>query len=337
MKTLPWKKMAVAVLAIAIAVAGIFYFTTSTGKKSPSLFVNPAFAEYINSYTTGVIPSSSVLTIAFPEEMVDSTRVGQESEQKLFDLQPSLDGKAFWVDQRTIEFRPDKRMGSGQLYNVRFLLSALIDDLPEELKTFEYSFQIIPQNFEVAVVNIKPYSRSELRRGIIEASFNTADYADPSGVEKTVEAFQEGKKLNISWTHSDDGKIHQFAVQDVIRKEEAGKVDIRVNGKSIGIDRDERLTVDIPPLDDFKLMNIRVVQSPNQYVILQFSDPVKESQNLEGLITMSDLPSLEFDVHNNEIWVYPPVAQNGTRTISVGSGIRNVLDLKLKTAVTEEV
>ena len=55
MKTLPWRKMAVAVLAIVIAVAGIFYFTTSTGKKSPALFVNPAFAEYINSYTTGVI------------------------------------------------------------------------------------------------------------------------------------------------------------------------------------------------------------------------------------------------------------------------------------------
>ena len=155
MKTLPWRKMAVAVLAIAVAVAGIFYFTTSTGKKSPSLFVNPAFAEFINSYTTGVIPSSSVLTIAFPKEMVDSAQLGQQSDQKLFDIQPSVGGKTFWVDQRTVEFRPDKRMVSGQLYSVRFLLSALIDDLPEDLKTFEYSFQIIPQNFEVAVVNIK--------------------------------------------------------------------------------------------------------------------------------------------------------------------------------------
>lgn len=337
MKTLPWRKMVAAVLAIVIVVAGIFYFTTSTGKKSPALFVNPAFAEYINSYTTGVIPSSSVLTIAFPKEMVDSAEIGQESKRKLFQIQPSVDGKAFWIDQRTVEFRPDNRMVSGKLYSVRFLLSALIDDLPEDLKTFEYSFQIVPQNFEVAVVNIKPYNRTELRRGIIEASFNTADYADPSEVERTVEAFQDGKKLNINWTHGDDGKIHQFAVQDVVRKEQAGKVDIKVDGKSIGIDRDQHLTVDIPPLDDFKLMNIRVVQSPNQYVILQFSDPVKESQNLDGLITMSDLPSLEFDVHNNEIWVYPPVAQNGIRTISVGSGVRNVLDLKLKTDVTEEV
>ena len=337
MKSLAWKKIAFAVLAIAVAVAGIFYFTTSTEKKAPSLFVNPAFAEYINSYTTGVIPSSSVLNIVFPNEMVDSSQVGSEASQELFDMKPAVKGKSFWIDRRTIEFRPDKRLISGQVYNVRFLLSRLIRDLPQDLRVFEYSFQTVPQNFEVAIVNVRSYSRTDLKRGVIEGSLNTADYAEAPEVERSVEAFQEGKKLKVSWTHTEDGKTHHFAVEEVERKEEAGKVDIRVNGKTIGIDRAQDLQVDVPPLAEFKLMNLRVVQSPNQYVVLQFSDPVKENQNLKGLITMSDLPSLDFDVHNNEIWVYPPVAQNGTRTISVGSGIRNVMDVKLKSGLTEQV
>ncbi|MDQ2658126.1 MAG: MG2 domain-containing protein, partial [Bacteroidota bacterium] len=337
MKVPSWKKIAVAAVAVAAAIAGVFYFTPSTGKKKQSFFVNPAFAEYINSYTTGVIPSASVLNIVFTRDMVDSSRVGEQADTKLFEFDPSVKGAATWLDRRTLQFRPEKRMASGQMYNSRFFLSRLIDDLPGELQTFEYSFQIIPQNYEVAIVNVKPVNKTELSREVIEGRVNTADFAEGSAVEKLVSAFQDSQPLKITWTHAADGKAHQFVVQDVTRKSEGGKVDLSVNGIPIGVDRKEEIPVEIPALGQFALMNIRVVQSPNQYVVLQFSDPIKENQNLKGLITMSDLPDLDFDIHNNEIWVYPPVTQNGTRTISIASGIRNVLDVKLKNARTEEV
>ncbi|HEY9489135.1 MAG TPA: MG2 domain-containing protein, partial [Chryseosolibacter sp.] len=336
-KALSWKKIVVAIVTIGIAVAGIFYFTVSTGKKKPSLFVNPAFAEHISSYTTGVIPSGSVLKITFPNDVVDSTRAGEESSEKLFDFTPSIEGKAFWTDKRTVEFRPAARLTSGKIYAAKFFLSRIISDLPQELRAFEYSFQVIPQNFELVIVNTRPHSKTELTKQVIEGNLNTADYATGKAVEKTVQAFQDGKQLNVSWTHDDDGAQHRFIVEDVVRKEQSGKVEIRADGNAIGVTRIQEVQVDIPPLNEFKLMNIKVIQSPTQYVVLQFSDPVKESQNLKGLITMSDLPSLDFDVHNNEIWVYPPVLQNGSRTISVGAGIRNVMDVKLKDPVSQEV
>jgi hypothetical protein len=43
--------------------------------------------------------------------------------------------------------------------------------------------------------------------------------------------------------------------------------------------------VDIPPLGDFKLMNLHVRQQPEQYVSLYFSDPISKSQDLRGLST----------------------------------------------------
>jgi alpha-2-macroglobulin len=337
MNTVSWKKAAIAAIAILVATAGIFYFTSSPGKKNPSIFVNPAFAEYITSYTTGVIPSASSLNIVFSNDMVDSTMEGQESSDELFEFSPGLSGKTVWLDKRTVQFIPEKRMTSGKIYTARFFLSKLTADLPSELRTFEYSFQVVPQNFEVVIVNIKPYSKTELKREVIEGNFNTADYASESEVEKTVQALQESKQLTLTWSHSEDGRQHGFVVEEVIRKESAGKVDLKVNGNAIGIDRVQEMQVDIPPLDDFRLVDIKVVQAPSQHVVLQFSDPVKENQNLDGLITISDLSSLDFDIHTNEIWVYPPVQQNGTRTISVRTGIRNVLDLKLKQPASEEV
>ena len=337
MKTPFWKKIAVAILAIVVAVAGIFYFTPSTGNKTPTLFVNPAFAEYINSYTTGVIPSGSVLNIVFPQDMADSSKVGKETEDKFFEFSPALAGKTLWVDARTIQFHPEKRMSSGQVYSAKFRLSNLIKELPDDLKIFEYSFQVVPQNFEILVVNVKPSDNTDLRRALVEASFNTADYAESAQVEDAIKAFQNGRNLKVAWTHDDDGKGHHFIVEEVERREEAGTVQIRVNGHPIGVDRAQDLQVDIPALAEFKVMNIRVVQNPNQHLVLQFSDPVKENQNLQGLITLGDIASLEFDIHNNEIWIYPPLAQKGMHTVTISGGVRNALDVQLKTSVTQDV
>ncbi|MGC1244010.1 MAG: MG2 domain-containing protein [Chryseosolibacter sp.] len=337
MKILAWKKIAVAAVAAGLAITGILYFTSDTVKTNPRADINPAFAEHIASYTTGIIPSGSPLTVVLNNDVIDSTLVGKETETELFDFSPALSGKTVWLDRRTVEFRPEDRMMSGKVYSARFFLSRLKDDLPEGMRTFEYSFQVMPQNFEVVVVNTKPYVKTDLKREKIEGTFHTADFAEATEVEKTVDATQEGNALKLTWTHGEDGRQHHFVVEDVSRKQAQGKVNIRVNGNPIGIDRRQDLEVDIPAINDFRLMRVRVVQSPTQYVVLQFSDPVRDNQNLNGLIRITDLSSLDFDIHDNEIWVYPPIRQNGTRTLSVGSGIRNVLDKRLERSSSEEV
>ncbi len=59
MQNLPWKKIAIGVVAVGIIAFGVFYFTESRGKKASDNFINPAFSEYITSYTAGVISSGS--------------------------------------------------------------------------------------------------------------------------------------------------------------------------------------------------------------------------------------------------------------------------------------
>src|SRR5688572_8041510 len=113
MKSLNWKKIAIGIVAIAVVFAGIFYFTTSTGTKPADNYVNPAFGEYISSYTAGVVSSGSVIRIALSQDAVDSALIGQESSGKLFDFKPAVSGKTVWLDKRTVEFRPEKRLVSG--------------------------------------------------------------------------------------------------------------------------------------------------------------------------------------------------------------------------------
>jgi uncharacterized protein YfaS (alpha-2-macroglobulin family) len=336
MKNLPWKRIAVGAVAVGLAITGIFYFTTSKGSKPVTAFVNPAFGEYISSYTAGVISSGSSIRVILADDAVDSSQIGQESSVSLFSFSPSVSGKATWLDQRTVEFKPEGRLSSGQRYEVDFFLSKLLD-VPEELKTLEYTFQVIPQNFELSVENVKPYIKTDLKRQKVEGIVYTADFAENAAVEEIMSAAQEGKSLKVTWSHTAEGKQHLFVVEDVERKEAASKVDLSLEGKSIGISQSEDYTVDIPALGDFKVTNIKVNQGSSQHVVIQFSDPLNEKQEVEGLITIDGLSSLDFEIKENEIRVFPPVRQTGSKTLTVQPGVKNILDYKLKSASSFEV
>ena len=64
---------------------------------------------------------------------------------------------------------------------------------------------------------------------------------------------------------------------------------------------------------------------------------MSEKQNLEGLVRIQGLQSLDFEIRDNEILVYPPVRQTGSKTVYVEAGVRNILDYKMKSGGTFEV
>lgn len=336
MRNLPWKKIAIGAVSIAVFAVAIFYFTTGKGAKTSS-FVNPAFGEYISSYTAGVVPSGSYLRIVLAQEVADSSVIGQESSEKLFDFSPSVKGKTFWLDARTIEFRPEKRLTPGQVYKVDFSLSKLIQDIPADLKTFEYTFQVIPLNFEVSIENVRTYVKTNLKRQKIEGVLHTSDFAENESIEKMLTAQQEGKALKVTWAHTGEGKQHNFIVEEVERRESASKVTLTADGKVLGVEQRDEREIEIPALGDFKITNVKVEQSSTQNIIIQFSDPLNEKQNLAGLISVSEVGTLDFEVRENEIRVFPPVRQTGSKKLTIDAGIKNILDYRLKEGGTFDV
>ncbi|NJM26193.1 MAG: hypothetical protein HC859_12605, partial [Bacteroidia bacterium] len=336
MKALPWKKIAIGVAAVALFVIAIFYFKGAGSAEQAPSYVNPAFGEYISSYSAGVLSARSPVRVILTKDVVDSTLIGQESSVKLFSFSPSLRGKTVWLDRRSVEFKPDEPMMAGQVYAVNFNVGRLID-VPTGFDSFEYTFQVMAQNYEVAIDNMKAYVKTDLKRQKVEGMFNTADYAENDNVEHALAASQDGNDLKVTWTHSGDGKQHAFIVEDVNRKDKASTVKVAVNGDAIGVERATEETVEVPSLGDFKLMQTKVVQNPTQYVVLQFSDPLKEKQNLTGLIRMEGAGSLSFEIHDNEIWIYPSVRQAGTKQLYIEPGVRNILDYKMETATSSEV
>lgn len=330
MKSLSLKKLALGGVVLVVVVGGILLFNISKGTKPVGSGVNPAFGEYISSYTAGVINSGSTIRILLASDAVDSSLVGVESSVKLFELSPSVRGKVVWLDNRTVEFRPDSRLTSGQVYEVKFFLSKLFDDIPSALETFEYSFQVIPLHYEITVENVKPYTPTDLKRQRIEGILHTSDFAESDAVEKMISAVQDGKGLKVSWSHTSEGRQHMFTVEEVVRSDKASTVDINVDGNPLNLQHTDSRQIEIPALGDFKVTRVSVEQSATQHVVIQFSDPLNPRQNLAGLISIEGISNLDFEIRDNEIRVYPPVRQTGSKQLTIESGIKNILDYRLK-------
>ncbi len=322
-------RMTVFSLTLFLALMIIQSCGPSEAKKNV-IAVDPGFSTYVSGYTGGIISAASSINIQLAQATTAFTGSGKEISDKLFELSPSVEGKTSWIDQYTIAFQPDQELKPATTYEVRFNLGKIMD-VPDKYKVLNYSFATVKQNFSVDVDGIFAADPENLTRESVRGTLMTADVAGAADVEKILTAEQSGKNLGITWEHSEDQKLHHFIVNGVVRSNEESKVILQWNGDPLGISEKDSREVVIPSLSDFKVMNTRVEHYPQQYVALQFSDPILDKQNLDGLITMDETGTLRFIIDGNEVRVYPPVNQTGSKTIHINQGIKNILGYKLKT------
>ena len=326
------------VLIAGLVVAAMLCLTVFSKMKSSSAdhASNPAFGAYINAYTSGIISKKSTIRILLSNEIETPIEIGKAIDKKLFDFSPSIKGTAVWLDSRTIEFRPEQPLPSGTHYEAAFFLSNILD-VPSDFETFEFDFQTMQQSYEVFVDRMTTTDKKTLRTQRLDGTLSTADVANPQAIEKIITVSQNGKNLAITWIHEGSRTISRFTVEGIQRSEKAGTVELTWDGEALGLDLKGKKVIDIPALGDFKVVDVKVIQSPEQYAVLQFSDPISETQILDGLVTLSGGSALKYIIEDNEIRIYPQIRQSGPRTIAAELGVKNILGLPLKERYVMEV
>jgi uncharacterized protein YfaS (alpha-2-macroglobulin family) len=322
------KSIVLTVLHRAAILAFLSVFFSCQQQTPQPASIDPGFTSYIAAFTSGHLSRQDGIKIRLTEAFPDPVDMSEPIAGKLFVISPSIKGSAYWIDQQTIEFRPDEDMKSGTTYKVDFALEKIMD-VPGNLKTFSFEFQTIVQNFEVSLMSQQTYEPGNLQWLQYTGTLRTADFLEEAGLAELLTASQDGQSLSISWDPDPDGREHHFRIDSIRRKEKEGRVEIAWNGKSIGVQRKGDMEVVIPALGEFTLMGVTVVQQPDQYLLIRFSDPLQEKQYLNGLITLDNGTDLSFIVENNDIRAYPAVRQSGNLKATVSSGIRNILGYKL--------
>jgi uncharacterized protein YfaS (alpha-2-macroglobulin family) len=210
---------------------------------------------------------------------------------------------------------------SGEQIVVGFNLGKLME-VPSEYKVMEFGFVVIKQSLFVSFDGIRIKENNFLKHEIFGV-LRTSDYAEKEKIEKCLKASQEGAELDISLQQVDESKNYTYVIKGITRKEKESKVLIQWDGEAIGSDTNDEIEVEIPAINEFKLMQIQTVQTPGLYFSLQFSDPVDPDQDLEGLISLRSGKKLRFSIAHNEVKAYPISKPGSSEIIVVNNTIQS--------------
>ncbi|MCR9287505.1 MAG: MG2 domain-containing protein [Bacteroidetes bacterium] len=286
---------------------------------------------YVYAYTSGIISKAGPIQVRFTNKAITEDQIGEEVNSSVFNLSPAVAGKAIWKDDQTLVFEPEENMNSGQAYLATLALHKIFENVPKEAGVFEFDFKTKEQGFNVNVKNLQSEDGVNLEKQVLNGVLQTYDIADNQEVEKILEYEQKGIDLKIDWTHSGNGMVHQFKISGIKRGNNVSNVALNWNGNPMGVNEKGTKKVEVPGLDDFKIMKGQVVSEDGTYVLLHFSDPILKGQNLNGLINISNYNgNLDFVVDGNNIRVYPDGRLTGERNINVKPGIRNINNTKMQ-------
>ncbi len=307
-------------LLYASVLAGILMMNACKSKSKPTT-EEVTFNTKVSAFTSGIISNEASIQVQFSEKL-SAVSPGQTADEGLITLHPSLKGDLVWLDAHTLEFRPAERMPSGAQYEVEVDLPELFAD---EEEPFKFSFTTIEQNFRVQPLGLEPDAADDLKINTYRGRITTADHVDNDKVEALLKASQEGRALEIEWQHQSSEKQHAFAIKGVQRTDQQSRLLLEYTGKAIDVDKSDRDEVEVPSLTDFKVTDVRVVMQPDQHVLVVFSDPLDERQNINGLIDVSDASKLRYMIERNRVKVYPSYRLTGSHKVTIAEGIKNIL------------
>ncbi|WP_257669866.1 alpha-2-macroglobulin family protein [Parapedobacter tibetensis] len=323
---------AVGVLIIAVVAFAIWKYSQAKSVNAD----NTAFAKYIEGYTTGVISREGTVRIRLASQVNSVQQTNQEESRKLFSISPSVKGKTYWTDARTVEFVPDEQFKPGQEYHVQFDLGQ-VTKVSNELNIFAFNFKVIEPSYSVEIDGLKAQNNNAMDRMKFSGSVFLADIEQPEQIEQLLAVTYSGKAMPIKWEHNGQTRVSTFSVDSLTRGKQPGKLTLQWDGAPIASKKKDQKEFEVPQTGSFKVLDIRAVHEPEQYVLVQFSDPILVAQHLDGLIGISEINDVRYTIDGSEVKVYAPDRLEGSYAIAINEGVENINSQKITSTYSANV
>jgi len=290
------------------------------------------FRSYIVQTTAGRISVQSPIRLNFAKE-ITAYDANTELTDNSISISPKVEGNYFIKDSRHIEFIPKTSLKPDTEYTVVVKLNKLFNKVPKALKKFQFQFKTIKPNFSIKTNDLQSYSKKwQYLNGILQA----ADVLSLTQCEKVLKASQDSKNLRVKW-HEINSTKFEFTIDSIRRKIDDSDIQINWNGSTINVDEKGQNKILIPGQSNFSIVSVSVIQNPEQYLSINFSDPLKKRQNFSGLVSLDKTTKLKYSVDGNVLKVYPNRRLIGNIKTEIFTGIKSIDGYKLKKEYTELV
>ncbi|MGM0668015.1 MAG: MG2 domain-containing protein, partial [Bacteroidota bacterium] len=278
-------------------------------------------SEYITGYTSGQVSRSAEMVIKFASPVMDDGQQGEATDRKILEINPSLEGQLAWTDPSTLVFTPAAKLDWATEYEITIDLERIYG---KDVKLSEHSFTVFTpeKSFAVDISGLK-MADGDNTAYLLSGEINTSDEFDINEAENLLTATQKGNDLDIEWDHRPAERRHIFTVRGIKRAEEEGEVPVKWNGKKAGTNITGEKIVKVPSLKDFSLLSSRVLNTPAQYLVIEFSDIINTATELTGLVSIEGNGVSRIERENNSLRVFPSSRLTGMHKVKVDGSLSN--------------
>jgi len=288
---------------------------------------NIRFEGLISGNTSGMISAVAPIRVMV-NKVIENYQPGTKLPEDFFEFIPSIEGSTYLTDDHTFEFRPIKPLKSGTTYLAKFLIGKLMKVEPE-LKDYNFSFSVFEQDFRVYPGNCYSTGKDEDFLKRYEGKLITADVMTLEDAAKLLTASSPTEKFKVR-LEAGGPDAFTYIIDSIPRKEEAYKITLSWNGSPQNIKQEGSLEIDIPSVNDFSFLNMDVSQDiSNQYIQLNFSDPIDPDQSLNGLIRILDYDDVKIRKSGSTVTLYPQTQLSGERKVEIDAAVQNIQGKKL--------
>ena len=310
----------------------ILTFVCSCNKKPVETDNIFKYRNYISYTTSGLVSVTESIKISL-SDTVAGWEIDKILPSNLIKITPHVQGELKALNNHSVIFTPDENLESATEYAVTLKLNEIYKDLPSEFKDYTFQFKTITPSFNITTQNLQSYSKEWQ---YLFAELRSADVISLEEAKKLVSASQNSKSLNLVWNEAlENSKFFEFRIDSIKRLVEDSKIDIKWDGSAIKAENKGENFITIPGKNNFVIVNTEVVQSPEQYLSLNFSDPLVKQQNFAGLVSLQGVKNPKYIVDGNVLRVYPDAKLVGDIQVDVFKGIKNTDGFKLKTPFSE--
>lgn len=318
------------IAVILIGVAAFFIFR----KHKPANY-NQAYVKYVEAYTSGTVSKKSPIRLQLTGMVKTIGDLGKADERKLFSFSPALKGKTYWVDAQTVEFRPDEDLEPGETYTAVFNLSD-VTTTEKGLEEFEFNFKVINSGLSLQHYGLVSQNNTSLDYMKLKGEISTADQEDPKRIEKCLE-LDYNQPLKIKWQHHPEHNSSSFVIDSIRKNKDERNLKLLWSGDPIDAKNEGEEVLAVPALGVFSVLQVKAIQEPEDYLLIQFSQPVGVGQDLTGLVSLGSLSDLRYTIDGSELKVYSSADLLGNYAVNINRGVQNSNQQSLALSTTANI
>lgn len=251
--------------------------------------------------------------------------------EDIFSFSPSLKGVTFYdTCTSCIKFRPKEgELKQGEKYFCRLDMYALtgIDSLSD------FSFEFYVDKRETRIADLSLHLDADSASRVVAEGFLLLSHElDAKNITNSaLSCSVVGSKVKI--TPTEDKKRFAFTIEGIIRRLDNYEAELVFSpGNNFS---PSTTSITIPGLSGFDVLSVELRDATQPYLNIEFTSPLDESQELDGLVTIDEMENLRIDRRGANVKVFFQRSGLKNFTLRLSELIRSAKGNTLKSEVMQ--